>query len=45
MSYLGEFIAFGIDSIIFGICLRKHFYCRKSINAVEVSNLYNRYII
>ncbi|XP_001599294.1 mitochondrial E3 ubiquitin protein ligase 1 [Nasonia vitripennis] len=35
MDYLGEFIALGIDSIIFGICLKQYFYCKNSIHAVK----------
>ncbi|CAB0037599.1 unnamed protein product [Trichogramma brassicae] len=35
MDYLGEFIALGIDSIIFGICMKQYFYCKNSISAVK----------
>ncbi|KAJ8680038.1 hypothetical protein QAD02_015825 [Eretmocerus hayati] len=35
MDYFGEFIALGIDSIIFGICLKQYHYCKNSINAVK----------
>lgn len=35
MDYLGEFIALGIDSIIFGICLKQYFYCKTAITAVK----------
>ncbi|XP_011500475.1 PREDICTED: mitochondrial ubiquitin ligase activator of NFKB 1 [Ceratosolen solmsi marchali] len=40
MEYLSEFIALGIDSIIFGICLKQHFYCNRSINAVKGAEFY-----
>lgn len=35
MEYLSELVALGIDSIIFGICLRQYFYCRNAIAAVK----------
>ncbi|XP_014217084.1 mitochondrial E3 ubiquitin protein ligase 1 [Copidosoma floridanum] len=35
MDYLGEFIALGVDSIIFSICLKQYFYCKNSIAAVK----------
>ncbi|XP_058797911.1 mitochondrial E3 ubiquitin protein ligase 1 [Phymastichus coffea] len=35
MDYLGQFIALGIDGLIFGICMKQYFYCKNSINAVK----------
>lgn len=35
MDYLGELITLGIDSIIFGICLRQYFHCKHAISAIE----------
>lgn len=36
MDYLGEVIALGIDSIIFGVCLKQYFHCKNAITAVKV---------
>ncbi|XP_076755023.1 mitochondrial E3 ubiquitin protein ligase 1 [Xylocopa sonorina] len=35
MDYLGEVIAFGIDSVIFGICLKQYLHCKNAIQAVK----------
>ncbi|CAK9823117.1 Mitochondrial E3 ubiquitin protein ligase 1 [Anthophora retusa] len=35
MDYLGEVIALGIDSVIFGICLKQYFHCKNAITAVK----------
>ncbi|KOC59611.1 Mitochondrial ubiquitin ligase activator of nfkb 1 [Habropoda laboriosa] len=35
MDYLGEVVALGIDSVIFGICLKQYFHCRNAIAAVK----------
>ncbi|XP_076232244.1 mitochondrial E3 ubiquitin protein ligase 1 [Calliopsis andreniformis] len=35
MDYLGEIIALGIDSVIFGICLKQYFHCKNAITAVK----------
>lgn len=35
MEYLGEIIALGIDSVIFGVCLKQYFYCKNAITAVQ----------
>lgn len=35
MEYLGELVALGIDSIIFGICLKQYFYCKSAISAIK----------
>lgn len=37
MDYLGEVIALGIDSIIFGICMKQYFHCKNAITAVKVN--------
>lgn len=40
MDYLGEFVALGIDSIIFGICLKKYYHCKNAITSVKVNMLF-----
>ncbi|XP_034182656.1 mitochondrial E3 ubiquitin protein ligase 1 [Osmia lignaria lignaria] len=35
MDYLGEIIALGIDSIIFGVCMKQYFHCKNAIAAVK----------
>ncbi|KZC11935.1 PREDICTED: mitochondrial ubiquitin ligase activator of nfkb 1 [Dufourea novaeangliae] len=35
MDYLGEIIAVGIDSVIFGICLKQFFHCKNAVAAVK----------
>lgn len=35
MEYVGELITLGIDSVIFGICLKQYFYCKNAIVAVK----------
>lgn len=35
MDYLGEVIALGIDSIIFGICMKQYFHCKNAITSVK----------
>ena len=35
MDYLGEIIALGIDSVIFGICLKQYFHCKGAILSVK----------
>lgn len=35
MDYLGEIIALGIDSVIFGVCLKQYFHCKNAITAVK----------
>lgn len=37
MDYLGEIVVLGIDSLIFGLCLKNYYYCKNAINAVKVS--------
>lgn len=39
MDYLGEIIALGIDSVIFGICLKQYFHCKGAIISVKVNGL------
>lgn len=43
MDYLGEIVALGIDSIIFGICLKQYFHCKNAITAVKVNHVYFYY--
>jgi len=38
MEYLGEIIAFGIDTVVFAICLKQYIYYKNSIEAVKVEN-------
>ncbi|XP_015586154.1 mitochondrial E3 ubiquitin protein ligase 1 [Cephus cinctus] len=40
MEYLGEAVALGIDSIIFGICLRQYFHCKNAIAAVKAAEFH-----
>lgn len=40
MDYLGEIVALGIDSIIFGVCLKQYFHCKNAITAVKVNHMY-----
>ncbi|OAD58321.1 Mitochondrial ubiquitin ligase activator of nfkb 1 [Eufriesea mexicana] len=35
MDYLGEIITLGINSIIFGVCLKQYFHCKNAIIAVK----------
>lgn len=35
MDYLGEIVVLGIDSLIFGLCLKNYYYCKNAINAVK----------
>lgn len=44
MDYLGEVIALGIDSIIFGICMKQYFHCKNAITAVKVNYMYYHYL-
>lgn len=41
MDYFGEIIALGIDSIIFGICLRQYVHCKNAIKAVKGAELHD----
>ncbi|KAK0076563.1 hypothetical protein PV325_005191 [Microctonus aethiopoides] len=41
MEYLGEIIALGIDTIIFGVCLKQYFYCQNAIKSVKSAQVYN----
>ncbi|XP_035725696.1 mitochondrial E3 ubiquitin protein ligase 1-like [Vespa mandarinia] len=40
MEYVGELITLGIDSIIFGICLKQYLYCKDAIAAVKKADFY-----
>lgn len=40
MDYLGEIIALGIDTVIFGICLKQYFHCKNAITAVKVKEMF-----
>ncbi|KAI4494190.1 hypothetical protein M0802_009059 [Mischocyttarus mexicanus] len=40
MEYVGELITLGIDSIIFGICLKQYLYCKNAITAVKKADFY-----
>ncbi|XP_066595763.1 mitochondrial E3 ubiquitin protein ligase 1 [Prorops nasuta] len=35
MEYLGEIIFLGIDTVIFGICLKQYFHCKNAIASVK----------
>ncbi|XP_043282929.1 mitochondrial E3 ubiquitin protein ligase 1 [Venturia canescens] len=35
MDYLGEIIALGIDSIIFGICLKQYYHCKNAVTSIK----------
>ncbi|CAL7947400.1 unnamed protein product [Xylocopa violacea] len=35
MDYLGEVITLGIDSVIFGICLKQYLHCKNAIKAIK----------
>ncbi|XP_063973423.1 mitochondrial E3 ubiquitin protein ligase 1 [Diachasmimorpha longicaudata] len=41
MEYLGEALALGFDSLIFGICLKQYFHCRNSMKAVKNAEVYD----
>lgn len=40
MEYVGELITLGIDSVIFGICLKQYLYCKDAIAAVKTTDFY-----
>ena len=40
MDYLGELIVLGVDSLIFGMCLKQYFHCKSAITAVKVCELF-----
>ncbi|XP_020710349.2 mitochondrial E3 ubiquitin protein ligase 1 [Athalia rosae] len=40
MEYLGELIALGVDSIIFGICLKQYVHCKNALKAVKTAEFH-----
>ncbi|XP_032683949.1 mitochondrial E3 ubiquitin protein ligase 1-like isoform X1 [Odontomachus brunneus] len=41
MEFLGEILTFGIDTVIFAICLKQYIYCRNAIKAIQNVELCN----
>lgn len=40
MEYLGEIFAFGIDTIVFAICLKQYNNYKHAVKKVEVNNVW-----
>ncbi|EFN86310.1 Mitochondrial ubiquitin ligase activator of nfkb 1 [Harpegnathos saltator] len=41
MDFLGEILTFGIDSVIFAICLKQYIYYRNAVKAIQNVELYD----
>ncbi|XP_014478990.1 PREDICTED: mitochondrial ubiquitin ligase activator of nfkb 1-A [Dinoponera quadriceps] len=41
MEFLGEILTFGIDTVIFAICLRQYIHCRNAIKAIQNVELHD----